>query len=95
MLLVRDLERTDLKVLLGLGVGEALVNEGQDSDDDEDNASEFHRDVLLVGANGTIRFGLMDPWQAECQIRDFIGYRFLSMDYVKRTSERIPFKLLQ
>jgi hypothetical protein len=46
--LVLNLDGTELQVLFGRGVSEVLVNESQNSDDNQDNTSQFHNDPFVV-----------------------------------------------
>ncbi len=41
--LVLNLDRPEINIFLRGGIGDALINEGENSDDNEDDPGEFHK----------------------------------------------------
>src|ERR1700692_197309 len=64
-----NFDGTELCVLFRLSVSEALVDEGQNSDDNEYNADKFHSDPFIVAPEIDRSVQADMPLQMECHVR--------------------------
>ena len=67
--LVLDLERAEINVFFGRRIRDALIDEGQNSENDENNASELHKISFgLLSRDDRPKLGCGKRLQFQCHV---------------------------